>query len=205
MRWTIILPVKRLPLGKSRLRPAGDTLVLAIALDTVGRRGRVRRRARGDAGPAVRAAVTALGASWVDDPGPRPERRHPGRRELGRAGRPPGGAAGRPAGAAPSRPVSGAFGGPVRTRVPARPRRHRHHAAHRSGRRRVGPGLRARVGRGPRRLPAAAELAGDFPSLRLDVDTQDDLIAATALGLGPRTAAALDGYPAPYAGDGREL
>ena len=36
-RWTIIIPVKRLSIGKSRLRgaPADDALVLAIALDTI--------------------------------------------------------------------------------------------------------------------------------------------------------------------------
>ncbi|MFI7022590.1 2-phospho-L-lactate guanylyltransferase [Micromonospora sp. NPDC049900] len=34
----------------------------------------------------------------------------------------------------------------------------------------------------------ARPLAGDWPSLRRDVDTPDDLAAAAALGLGPRTA-----------------
>ena len=36
-RWTIIIPVKRLATGKSRLRdaPADDALVLAVALDTI--------------------------------------------------------------------------------------------------------------------------------------------------------------------------
>ncbi|SCL29925.1 2-phospho-L-lactate guanylyltransferase [Micromonospora nigra] len=35
----------------------------------------------------------------------------------------------------------------------------------------------------------ARRLAGDWPSLRRDVDTPDDLAAAVRLGLGPRTAA----------------
>ncbi|SBV27412.1 2-phospho-L-lactate guanylyltransferase [Micromonospora krabiensis] len=35
----------------------------------------------------------------------------------------------------------------------------------------------------------ALRLSGDWPSLRRDVDTAADLAAATALGLGPRTAA----------------
>lgn len=37
----------------------------------------------------------------------------------------------------------------------------------------------------------AAEVPGDLPSLRLDVDDADDLAAAGALGLGPHTAAVL--------------
>lgn len=36
-------------------------------------------------------------------------------------------------------------------------------------------------------LSGAAELDGDWPSLRLDIDTPDDLIAAAELGLGPAT------------------
>ncbi|PWU44589.1 2-phospho-L-lactate guanylyltransferase, partial [Micromonospora globispora] len=35
----------------------------------------------------------------------------------------------------------------------------------------------------------ALPLTGDWPTLRRDVDTADDLATATRLGLGPRTAA----------------
>ncbi|MFF5179011.1 2-phospho-L-lactate guanylyltransferase [Micromonospora sp. NPDC000316] len=43
----------------------------------------------------------------------------------------------------------------------------------------------------------ALPLSGDWPSLRRDVDTADDLTTAARLGLGPRTAALLaTGHPA---------
>lgn len=38
----------------------------------------------------------------------------------------------------------------------------------------------------------AAELTGDWPGLRCDIDTPEDLAAAQLLGLGPATAAAID-------------
>ncbi|MFI5779208.1 2-phospho-L-lactate guanylyltransferase [Nocardia sp. NPDC051570] len=45
----------------------------------------------------------------------------------------------------------------------------------------------------------AKDLAGDWPGLRLDVDTAADLSGAVALGVGPATAALLDiiGWPRP--------
>jgi 2-phospho-L-lactate guanylyltransferase len=50
---------------------------------------------------------------------------------------------------------------------------------------------------GPRSAAAharagARRLAGDWPTLRRDVDTVEDLAAAAGLGLGPRTDAVLD-------------
>ncbi|UOY01484.1 hypothetical protein [Blastococcus sp. PRF04-17] len=39
----------------------------------------------------------------------------------------------------------------------------------------------------------AAALAGDWPGLARDVDTEDDLRAAIALGAGPRTTAVAQG------------
>jgi 2-phospho-L-lactate guanylyltransferase len=41
------------------------------------------------------------------------------------------------------------------------------------------------------RRAGAVELAGDWPGLRCDVDTLDDLAVAAALGVGPRTTALL--------------
>lgn len=40
----------------------------------------------------------------------------------------------------------------------------------------------------------AHPLAGDWPGLRTDVDTETDIAAATALGVGPSTAAVLSAY-----------
>jgi 2-phospho-L-lactate guanylyltransferase len=51
---------------------------------------------------------------------------------------------------------------------------------------RFGPGSAAR-----HRASGAVELDGDWPGLRRDVDTADDLCAAAALGLGPHTRAVL--------------
>jgi 2-phospho-L-lactate guanylyltransferase len=64
----------------------------------------------------------------------------------------------------------------------------------------TGAALRPRFGPGSaaaHRAAGVAELAGDWPALRRDVDTPADLAAAAALGLGRHTAAlfALDGRP----------
>ncbi|HPX35123.1 MAG TPA: 2-phospho-L-lactate guanylyltransferase [Mycobacterium sp.] len=40
----------------------------------------------------------------------------------------------------------------------------------------------------------AVELAGDWPGLRCDIDTPDDLAQAQRLGLGPATSAAVSGH-----------
>src|SRR5258705_6375864 len=69
MRWPLILPVKRLPVGKSRLRPAGDALVLAIALDTIAAAAECGDVLVVTSDATVRAAASALGAAWLDDPG----------------------------------------------------------------------------------------------------------------------------------------
>jgi 2-phospho-L-lactate guanylyltransferase len=55
----------------------------------------------------------------------------------------------------------------------------------------VAVALEPRFGRGSaaaHRAGGASELTGPWPGLRRDVDTADDLRAAAALGLGPRTA-----------------
>ena len=57
---------------------------------------------------------------------------------------------------------------------------------------RAGVAFEPLFGAGSARLHAGAgavELAGDLPSLRLDVDTERDLAVAAALGLGPRSRA----------------
>lgn len=57
---------------------------------------------------------------------------------------------------------------------------------------REGAAFEPQFGAGSARLHAGAgalELAGDLPSLRRDVDTEDDLAVAAALGLGPRSRA----------------
>jgi 2-phospho-L-lactate guanylyltransferase len=46
----------------------------------------------------------------------------------------------------------------------------------------------------------AVELTGDWPALRRDVDTPDDLWAVLSLGTGAHTAAVLDDHAAPAAG-----
>ncbi|MDT5035245.1 MAG: 2-phospho-L-lactate/phosphoenolpyruvate guanylyltransferase, partial [Micromonosporaceae bacterium] len=68
----------------------------------------------------------------------------------------------------------------------------------------AGVGLDPRFGPGSaaaHRASGAVELLGDWPSVRQDVDTADDLAAAAALGLGPWTAALLqppDRYRGPH-------
>ena len=55
-----------------------------------------------------------------------------------------------------------------------------------------GSPVRPRYGPGSARAHRAAgavELVGDWPSLRHDVDTAADLLAAASLGLGPATSA----------------
>ncbi|NUS93082.1 MAG: 2-phospho-L-lactate guanylyltransferase [Nocardia sp.] len=65
-----------------------------------------------------------------------------------------------------------------------------------------GSGLRPRFGRDSAHHhhgDGAVRLRGDWPGLRHDVDTADDLAAVQALGAGPDTAALLDelGWPHP--------
>jgi 2-phospho-L-lactate guanylyltransferase len=187
-RWTIILPVKRLPLGKSRLRPADDALVLAIALDTVVAALAVAPVLVVTSDADVRTAVAALGASCVLDAGD-------GLNAAVAAG--------------------DAFAGPAGPRaalladLPAlRPDELAAALDEAAGRRAF---LRDSAGTGTTLLAApagvalapafgvgsaaahlasgAAELRGAYPSVRLDVDTPADLVAARGLGLGRHTAA----------------
>lgn len=68
-----------------------------------------------------------------------------------------------------------------------------------------GAGLDPRFGAGSagaHEASGARRLDGDWPSLRRDVDTLADLVAAARLGLGPRTAALVGDTLADHAADG---
>lgn len=75
VRWTVVIPVKRLDLAKSRLRPDianVPDLALAFALDTVAAAMAAANVAQVivvTSDQRVRSAVEALGATAVDDPG----------------------------------------------------------------------------------------------------------------------------------------
>jgi 2-phospho-L-lactate guanylyltransferase len=197
-RWTIIIPVKRLAIGKSRLRgaPADDALVLAVALDTIDaarESDAVDRVLVVTADTTIADAVRALGAEIVAD---QPD-----------------------AGLNPAIALGAALAGSDRPRaalladVPALRSAELTDALHKA----AGTCTRAYVadhaGTGTTLLvaPAGTELGprfgadsaaahaasgalaldGDWPSLRLDVDTAADLAAAARLGLGRHTAHAV--------------
>lgn len=194
-RWTIIIPVKQLSIGKSRLRdaPADDALVLAVALDTIDaarESDAVDRVLVVTADAAVAESVRPLGAEIVAD---RPD-----------------------AGLNPAIALGAAQAGLDRPRaalladVPALRCAELTDALHKA----AGTCTRAYVadhaGTGTTLLVApagieldphfgpgsaaahaasgAAALDGDWPSLRLDVDTAADLAAAAQIGLGRHTA-----------------
>ncbi|WP_431977323.1 2-phospho-L-lactate guanylyltransferase [Micromonospora haikouensis] len=200
--WTVVVPVKRLGVAKSRLRGAlpgvpHEELALALAADTVAavracpaiagvvvvtRDARVAAAVRAadvrvvpdapDAGlnAAFRlgAAVAADGGGWVagltaDLPALRPAELNAALRAI--AAGPPG----------VRRFVADAPGtGTVLLAAPP------------------GVPLDPRFGVGSaaaHEAGGALPLAGDWPTLRRDVDTAADLAAAARLGLGPHTAA----------------
>jgi 2-phospho-L-lactate guanylyltransferase len=199
--WSVVIPVKRLSVAKSRLRGAvpgvpHDDLVLALAADTVaaavGCPGVTAVLVVTDE-PVVRATASQLGAepiADVPDAGLNPAvsygadqavRRHPG------------------AGVA----VLGADLPALRPAelADALNRAARHPRAYVTDADRTGTSLltaRNGVGLDARFGPdsaaghgasGAVELTGEWPSLRRDVDTAADLADATRLGLGHRTAA----------------
>jgi 2-phospho-L-lactate guanylyltransferase len=204
MRWSVVIPVKRLPLAKSRLydgtrpREVHRELALALALDTAAAALACPAVARvvavTDDGQAA-APLVALGAVVVPDQpdrGLNPALVYGALRAAALA--PADGvavlsadlAALRPAELAAALAAAGthrrAFvpdaAGTGTTLLAARP----------------GLALQPRFGarsRAEHLASGAAELTGDWPSLRLDVDTAEDLAAAARLGLGPATAAAL--------------
>ncbi|HEY6749119.1 MAG TPA: 2-phospho-L-lactate guanylyltransferase [Mycobacteriales bacterium] len=199
--WSVVVPVKRLGLAKSRLyavgrpRPEHEELALSLALDTVAaalRADEVARVVVVTDDPAAAAAVTAAGAVVVpDEPdaGLNPALAH-GALAAARLGPGDGVAllsadlpALRPAElSAALRAVTG-----DRAFVPDADGTGTTLLA-------TAPGLPVlpRYGVGSaaaHRATGAVELAGDWPSLRHDVDTAADLRAAARLGLGPATAA----------------
>jgi 2-phospho-L-lactate/phosphoenolpyruvate guanylyltransferase len=204
MRWSVVIPVKRLPLAKSRLddgtRPhrAHRELALALALDTA---------AAALACPAVArvvavtddelaaARLVALGAQVVPD---QPDRGLNPALDYGagRAARfgPADGVAAVSADLAALRP------GELAAALAAAAGHRRAFVADAAGSgttllaARPGAALDPRFGirsRAAHRASGAVELDGDWPSLRRDIDTAADLAAAARLGLGPATAAAL--------------
>jgi 2-phospho-L-lactate guanylyltransferase len=202
VRWTAVIPVKPLALAKSRLRGAvadavHEDLVLAMAVDTV-RAATASGRLVGvlvvtdDA--RVRDAVTAIGASCLPD------------RAAGGLNRALSYGA-----ASLSGPVAA-----LTADLPAlRPQElaaaldRASDAACVDGRMFVadadgagtvlltaasGMALAPRFGPGSaaaHRASGAGELTGDWPTLRRDVDTPDDLATARALGFGAATDALL--------------
>jgi 2-phospho-L-lactate/phosphoenolpyruvate guanylyltransferase len=201
--WSIIIPVKRVAAGKSRLRAtprADDALVLAIALDTIA--------AALAAGPvatvvvvtndaAVATAATGLGAKIVSDApdaGLNAAIRH-GADTIGdgcaRAALTADLPALRPADLAAALDAAAATAAGRRCFVAD-------HAGTGTTLLMAPPAvpLDPRFGPGSARAHAASgalALSGAWPSLRLDVDTPADLDAASALGLGPRTLARMGG------------
>ena len=202
MQWSVVVPVKRLRLAKSRLyavgrpRPEHEELALCLALDTVAAAlaaGTVRRLFVVTDDPAARAAMAAAGA-WVlpDEPnaGLNPALAH---------------------GAAAARRRSARDGvALVSADLPAlRPAEldaalaaaAEHDAAFVADARGTGTTLLATAPGRPvtprygqasaaaHRAAGAVELTGDWPSLRNDVDTAADLRTAAELGLGPATSA----------------
>lgn len=200
MRWSVVVPVKRLGVAKSRLyaagrpRPEHEELALALAVDTVTAAVAAATRVlvvTDD--PAATAAVRAAGALVVgDEPdaGLNPALAYGAReaRLLAPADgvallsadlpalRPAELAAALAAAAGHRRAFVPDAGGTGTTLLTTR------------------PGILVRPQYGPgsaaaHREAGAVELTGDWPSLRRDVDTAADLRTAARLGLGPATAA----------------
>jgi 2-phospho-L-lactate guanylyltransferase len=200
MRWSVVVPVKRLPAAKTRLydRRRGQAehaaLALALATDTVAAAVGCPVAARVVVvtdDPEAAAAAHRLGAVVVaDEPaaGLNPALEYGATRARALAGGDGvavlssdlpalrrselasalGAAAGHPRTFVADAAGTGTT---LLTALPGRP-------------------LDPRYGAGSRQAhlaSGAVELTGDWPSLRRDVDTADDLAAAAALGLGPAT------------------
>lgn len=197
LEWTVVVPVKALDRGKSRLstRPAAQRreLSLAFALDTVAAAVAAGVEVVVVGGDDVRAAVEALGARWSADPGGGINAAV----EHAYAALPPGPVAAlvgdlpalRPDElAAALRAASGVERGLVAdaagigtTLLTALP----------------GVALAPAFGgrsRAAHKVSGAVELdLPSVPGLRRDVDTEVDLWDARRLGVGPATSALLDG------------
>lgn len=199
--WTVVVPMKRLGVAKSRLRgtlPAvpHEELALALAADTVA----AVRACPAVAGvvmvtsdPRVAAAVGAAGVRVVPDA---PDAGLNAAFRLGAAVAADGGGwvAGLTADLPALRP--GELAAALRA-IAAGPAGVRRFVADAPGTGTVllaappGVPLDPRFGVGSaeaHEASGALPLAGDWPTLRQDVDTAADLAAAARLGLGPRTA-----------------
>lgn len=201
--WTVVVPVKRLPAAKSRLRGAlpavpHEELALALAADTV----RAVLACPAVAGvlvvtddARVAAELAAAGARIVPDA---PDA------GLNAAFRHGAATAGRDAGVigltADLPALRAAELAAALAAVAAGPPGVRRFVADAAGDGTVllaapaGVPLVPRFGVGSAAAHAASgalPLAGDWPSLRRDVDTPADLAAAARIGLGPRTTALL--------------
>jgi 2-phospho-L-lactate guanylyltransferase len=200
MRWSVVVPVKRLRAAKTRLQDARRApadhaaLALALALDTVRAATDCPDVARvvvvtddADASRAVRS-FDAVVVRDEPDAGLNPALVHGANaaRQLAPddgvavlsadlpALRPAELAAALAAAAATARafvPDAAGTGTTLLAAGPGAPLDPRY-----------GPGSRA-----GHRASGAVELTGDWPSLRRDVDTAADLAAAAALGVGPAT------------------
>lgn len=218
MRWSVVVPVKRLPVAKSRLadprRAPADhaALALALALDTVRAAAGSAAVARvvvvtddADAGRAVRT-LDAVVVRDEPDAGLNPALVH-GASAAQRLA-PEDGVAVLSADLPALRPAEltaalSAAAGTSRAFVPDA-------AGTGTTLLAAGPGtaLDPRYGPGSRaghRASGAVELAGDWPSLRRDVDTAADLAEAAALGLGPATRDWLASHPAEDPSTGRTI
>lgn len=202
--WSVVVPAKRLPLAKTRLTPlpaeltgppgtAHGRLVLALLADTVA---------------AALAAPTVAGVLVVtDDPAAAAEAIHLGartvpdepRRGLNAALAHGARATGSTAVAALASDLPALRPDELTAALAAAERAPRCLVADADGTgttllTAVGVDLRPAFGAGSARRHAAGgalALAGEWPGLRRDVDTPDDLRAALALGVGRHTAALL--------------
>lgn len=205
--WTVVVPVKHLTVAKSRLRGAvhgvrHERLALALALDTVDAAlacGPVREVVVVTGDPEATAELRRLGARVTPEPaggGLNPAFR------LGATRAAAGWVAALTADLPAMRPADLAT---ALRLAAAGPGGARHFVADAPGTGTVlltaapGAPLDPRFGPASARAHAASgayPLAGDWPALRRDVDTPDDLADATALGLGQHTAALLPRSPA---------
>jgi 2-phospho-L-lactate guanylyltransferase len=200
--WTVLVPIKRLELAKTRLRPALDpadhrALVLAMARDTIAAVAAstvVDQLAVITSDPAATGAGEDLGAAVVDDGPELNAALRDGARRLRT-----GAVAALPADLPALRPqeLTAALVVAEQHLAAGAPQ------CFLADRHRIGTTLLAaataaalvpRFGADSANAHArsgAVELSGDWPGLRLDVDTVADLADAAALGLGPASTAVL--------------
>ena len=202
MQWSVVVPVKRLRLAKSRLyavgrpRPEHEELALSLALDTVAAAlaaAAVERVVVVTDDPAARQALETAGALVLpDEPdaGLNPALAHGAAAAMRRS--PRDGVALLSADLPALRPAE------LDAALAAAADHDAAFVADTSGfgttLLAIAPGhlVTPRYGRASaaaHRAAGAVELTGDWPTLRNDVDTAADLRTAAELGLGPATSA----------------